>query len=124
MMVMAVFAVSVAVLELFLGGLAHAQNFDVKVQGAASQRMVAIDMNIIAFDSVDFEDQVFAFRAVGLELHASSDLGASRELRALHDELQLGVLFAVAFSRSYRNLFLIADLSAFESVLQARNNLA
>ena len=123
MMVMAVFAVGVAMLELFLGGLAHAEHFDFEVQSAACQRVIAVDVDFIAFHRVDFENQVFAFRAVGLELHSCSDFGASRELRAFHDEFQLGIHLAVAFSRSDRNLFLIANLGAFKGVLQAWDNL-
>ena len=68
-MLNAAFPVHVAVLDFFSTGFTHFRDLNVKVELLASQRVVAIDNDRIAFNFLDGNHQRTT-SSLGLELHA------------------------------------------------------
>ena len=77
-MMMPMLTMHMLVGNLFLTGLAHADDFDLKAQRLACQRMVTIQQHGVALDLHDVEDHHLAIIATALQLPANLD--ARREL--------------------------------------------
>ncbi len=119
---MTAFTVNVAVGHFFLGGVADGHDFHLEVQTLASQRVVAVDSNVIAIQIADSDDLHLAVRRGSVELHAHFQLVDTFEHAAAQGADQFGGVFTVGIFRFYGNGQLITNLFAFQSLFQARDN--
>ena len=82
MMVVAIGAVHMAVVEFFLRGSANIFNRHSKIQHFAGEWMVAIDRDAVAVDGSNRHTANFTARALRLKLHANFEFGASAKRSA------------------------------------------
>jgi len=120
---MTVRAVRVAVLDFFFGCVTNIEDFDREKERLACERVIAIEMNLIAVDLFDRENHSHAIAACGFKGHAFFELNAFWELSALDGHLEGWVDLAVAILRGNGDVFLVADLKACERALETWNDL-
>jgi hypothetical protein len=118
-MVMTAFTVDMTVGHFFLGSVADGNDLHLEVQALASQRVVAVDGDIVAVQVTDGDDLHLTVRRGSVELHAHFQLINTFEHAAAQGADQLGGVFAVGIFRFYGHFQLIADSLAFQSLFQA-----
>ena len=121
-MVMTAFTVDVAVGHFFLGGVADSNDLHLEVQALTSQRVVAVDSHVVAVQIADGDDLHLAVRSGCVELHAHFQLINAFEHAAAQGADQFGGVFAVSIFRFYGDSQFVTDVLAFQSLLQARDD--
>src|SRR5450631_2941204 len=80
----AVRAVRMTVVLLFLGRLAYGQHLDLEVKRFAGERVLAVDEDLVAVDGGNPNRRVLMIGAFGHQLHADKQLDVAREGLAGH----------------------------------------
>jgi len=118
-MVVTAFTVNVAVGHFFLGSVADGNDLHLEVQALTSQRVVAVDGDVVAVQITDGDDLHLAVRRGSVELHAHFQLVDTFEHAAAQGADQFGRVLAVGIFRFYGNGQLITDALAFQGLFQA-----
>jgi hypothetical protein len=98
-MMMPVGSVGMTVLHLLLRGVANPQHLDFEVQGLAREWMVTVNMDLVAFEFLDGEDDRLTARTMGFKLHPWLELNIFRKLGPVYRDPEFGAAFAIAFPR-------------------------
>lgn len=122
-MVVATFAVDVAVRQFFFARLADVGDLDGEVQRLAGERVVAVDGDVVALDLAHGHVDG-ALVVAALELHARLEVFHALECRARHHLDQFRVARAVAFLGCHVDLELVTGRAAFQCLFQARHDMA
>ena len=85
-------------IALVLGGVAYRHDLPVEVKGLARERVVRVDLDLVARDLGDGHD-ARTLGAGGLELHSLDDFDVVRELAAVYLDDELVEVFAVGIRR-------------------------
>ncbi len=120
--VTAVGSVDVAVLDFLPGSFADLDDLDVEMEVFAGERVVGIDLDLVAFNADD-RDDLRPILTVGFELHANGNL-APVEFVLADSEQEFLVPLAVAVRRSDYDLDRVSGLLALEVFLETRDNIA
>ena len=119
---MTAFTVDVAVSHFFLGSVADGHDLHLEVQALASQRVVAVNGDVVAVQVADGDDLHLAVRRGSVELHAHFQLINTFEHAAAQGADQFGGVFAVGIFRFYGDGQFVTDVLAFQSLFQARDD--
>ena len=122
-MVMSTRAMHVTVCQFFRSGITDRDDFDGEVQGFAGQRVVAVDMDGIAFDLGDDHAEL-SLRAMALELHPRLNVVHALECLARHLRHQLLLIQSIAFLRRDLDFEAIASAPTGQRMFQTIDDMA
>ena len=116
---MAVCAVYMAVLDFFGAGIAYINHVYIVKQGGTGQRRVAVNCDFVTIDVGYGNGNKLAFVGLRMELHADYHVIAVFEHVAVNYLCQRWIVFTVGVSGLYGHFKLIAQFTAIKGFFQA-----
>ena len=115
--------VDMSVVEFFLGGVAHLADGDIKVKRYSSQRMVAVDGDIISYNLGD-DDGLLSEFTFGMQLHTFLKFLSSFDLIGWNHRNILGIMHAVSLLGGDADLERFPGAPPLHGLLQTPDDLS
>ena len=92
---MPAFSMRVPVRQFLRGGVPDCDDLDVKMQGLASKRMVAIKEDVVPFQFYDGEFLVFPFSGICGKIHPRYQIDVFGKKRPFGFDMEFGIDFSI-----------------------------